>query len=246
MDRKTSIVLVLLLLLVFMIVTVNAGTQLTQMMPSLRFPVDMKDPPPFMGWLQEHDSIIVTHAPDNLQWSSIDPLGSDCRLPSGPILAGDRITACYGMVTLRWIHGNYLIGKWQFAERDQSYEPPETQQENPTSEEPELLPTITITKPTKNALYIRNTYIKKFSKTVLIGPVTIETKISNPDNLQLGGVKFYIDGELKCHDTSAPYTWKWNEKTVGKHTIKVEVCSETYETLASNQLTISTLNLKVG
>jgi len=245
MDRKTSIVLVLLLLLIFAIVTANAGTQLTRLVPSLRFPVDMKDPPPFMGWLQEYDSILVTHAPYNLYWDSVDPLGSDCKLPTGPILAGDRITDCYGTITLRWIHGNYLIGEWEFYEREKPDEPEETQ-DTPITEESEILPTIKITKPSKNALYVRNLFIKSFSKTVLIGYIDIEAKISNPDNTPIAGVKFCIDGEIKCYDTLAPYVWRWNEKTVGKHTIKAEVCSETDETLASNQITVSTLNLKVN
>lgn len=244
MDRKTSIVLVLLLILIIAIVTVNAGTQI---IPSFRFPVKIQDPPPFIGWLPEHDSILVTHAPDNIYWSSIDPLQSDCQIPTaGPILAGDRITNCYGEITLRWIHGNYLIGKWEFSEREK---PDETEpQDTPTADEPpeEILPTIKIIKPSKNALYVRNLLIKSFSKTVVIGQIDVEAKVSNPDNIPITGVKFYIDGEIKCYDTLTPYVWRWNEKTIGKHTITVEVCSETDEELASSQITVSTLNLKIN
>ena len=51
----------------------------------------------------------------------------------------------------------------------------------------------------------------------------VQITASATDNVAVSQVSFYIDGILKCTDSSAPYTCNWNTKkaTSGAHTIKV-------------------------
>lgn len=53
------------------------------------------------------------------------------------------------------------------------------------------------------------------------GSVTISVSASDPSGIQR--IEFYIDGNLKATDYTAPYTYQWNTKTVkpGTHTILV-------------------------
>ncbi|MCD6473636.1 MAG: hypothetical protein J7K47_01835, partial [Thermoplasmata archaeon] len=52
-----------------------------------------------------------------------------------------------------------------------------------------------------------------------IGGITIIT--STHDNLVIDRVEFYIDDLLKSVKTEEPYCYRWDEKVIGMHTIKV-------------------------
>ena len=55
---------------------------------------------------------------------------------------------------------------------------------------------------------------------IIIGNITIN--VSATDNLTgIDKVEFYIDDELKASLSKEPYEWLWDEKIIGKHTIKV-------------------------
>ena len=81
---------------------------------------------------------------------------------------------------------------------------------------------VDLTKPL-NALYINDERIVPFPKARIIGSITIEAEIEDswhgPSEAEK--VEFYIDGVLKATDTSEPYNWTWDQKTFGRHIIKV-------------------------
>ena len=58
------------------------------------------------------------------------------------------------------------------------------------------------------------------NKAIIIGKITIVAEAQDqPAGIEK--VEFYIDGSLKAEDNSTPYEWIWDERTIGKHTIKV-------------------------
>ncbi|HEC87039.1 MAG TPA: hypothetical protein ENI49_04135, partial [Thermoplasmatales archaeon] len=75
-----------------------------------------------------------------------------------------------------------------------------------------------ITKPEK-ALYIVNNKILSLFTPLIIGSIDIEVNVF--EELDINHVEFYIDDKFKANDTTEPYVWTWDEKTFGRHTIKV-------------------------
>ena len=81
-------------------------------------------------------------------------------------------------------------------------------------------PTINITFPKKNHIYIFGLDKGRIPfGTIIIGGITIIT--STHDNLVIDRVEFYIDDLLKSVKTEEPYCYRWDEKVIGIHTIKV-------------------------
>lgn len=77
---------------------------------------------------------------------------------------------------------------------------------------------IDIIKPEK-ALYLNNEKLfQLFIATLILGPITIETDVTGGSATK---VEFYIDNVLKYTDSSAPFSWLWDETIYFKHTIKV-------------------------
>jgi len=80
-------------------------------------------------------------------------------------------------------------------------------------------PVITILRPQGKHLYLFDREIVSISKLpVIIGKITImvnATSINGVDE-----VAFYIDGVNKAIINQKPYSWVWDEKNFGKHTIK--------------------------
>ena len=52
---------------------------------------------------------------------------------------------------------------------------------------------------------------------MIIGPITIEADARG----EISKVEFYIDDNLKSTDYDKPYSWLWDEFTIGNHEIKV-------------------------
>jgi parallel beta-helix repeat protein len=75
-----------------------------------------------------------------------------------------------------------------------------------------------ITKPRRGYLYMADREIisTPFGNTIIIGGITIN--VATNDFVK---VDFYVDNKLKNTDTEPPFQWKWNEKAVWKHTVKV-------------------------
>jgi hypothetical protein len=80
-------------------------------------------------------------------------------------------------------------------------------------------PLVKIIKPL-NAIYIFNKPILPFRMPIVIQSITIEVNASDNQS-GIDRVEFYIDGVLKGNDSSAPYSYDWNEIRSGKRTIKV-------------------------
>ena len=73
------------------------------------------------------------------------------------------------------------------------------------------------------AFYINNKRVMPYYKTRIIGSIDIEI-YSHEDwygHSEVDRVEFYIDGKLKAEKDSEPFVWTWDEKKIGKHTIKV-------------------------
>jgi len=79
-------------------------------------------------------------------------------------------------------------------------------------------PIVNLTKPEKS-LYVYNRRILPFFIPLIIGKITIEANAT--DNFHVDRVEFYIDDVLQANDTTEPYSWTWNSKTLFSHTIKV-------------------------
>ena len=89
--------------------------------------------------------------------------------------------------------------------------------------EPERIQ-LDISKPL-NAIYLNNVRIMPYPRCILIGNVEVEVSIHdewfrNKDE-DVARVEFYLDDELQETRESAPFTWAWNEKTVGNHILKI-------------------------
>ena len=81
-----------------------------------------------------------------------------------------------------------------------------------------------------NAMYTKNKLFMPFPRTVIFGDIDIEVVVVDYwyDPIYVERVDFYIDNNLKISDTSAPYIWTWNEKSLlkHKHTISVKTYDE--------------------
>ncbi len=81
---------------------------------------------------------------------------------------------------------------------------------------------VDIAKPLR-ALYLNNNRIIPFIKSRIIGSIDVEAFVyeswHEPGDVEK--IEFYIDDDLKATLTSKPYTWTWNKRTFGKHTVKV-------------------------
>ena len=96
-------------------------------------------------------------------------------------------------------------------------------------------PYIKITQP-QNGLYFSNKKFISLYQPWIFGPIDIS--VETYSKYQITKVKFLIDNEVQQIDTSAPYTWTWNQKTIqGKHTLKVIVVDAS-EASAVDQITV--------
>jgi len=97
-------------------------------------------------------------------------------------------------------------------------------------------PSVNITLPKKGYLHMFGVARWKIPiGTIIIGGIKI--KVSATDNLAIDRVEFYIDDTLKEVKTEPPYFYPWNEKVLGRHTIKVLVYDK------SNNVGVDELNV---
>ncbi|RLF26946.1 MAG: hypothetical protein DRN05_06355, partial [Thermoplasmata archaeon] len=79
---------------------------------------------------------------------------------------------------------------------------------------------ITITYPKENGIYLLGRKIPSLGfikKPVILGRITIETKVISNDTLQ--NVEFYLDNNLLYTDEEPPYQYMLAKPIFGKHTI---------------------------
>ena len=82
-------------------------------------------------------------------------------------------------------------------------------------------PTVEITKPLENMLYLLDKEITALSFNFIIGQITIEVEADDIDGT-ITKVEFYIDGVLKHNITEGPFKYNWNEKIFGFKKISVK------------------------
>jgi len=220
-----------------------------------KFEGDLKyldDPPIFPGFAKNSDSLVVTSASFNAEWSKIDKKDSICILPEGKISAGDTISGCKGTVILVYTPAEQTIGIWEFGSSKKNTEPKEEDpfnydEGNETDiDENIVIPKITITKPDINSFYILNN--KKFNThiTRIIGDIDIETKIKNTSDINVSFVKFYINDEYVYKAEEPPFMWNWNEKLINKKcTIKVVAYNEHLGELSEDHISVVITNFQI-
>jgi hypothetical protein len=87
------------------------------------------------------------------------------------------------------------------------------------------VPHITIIKPDA-ALYVLNHRIIDCAVPFIIGAIDVEINTSD-EGSGIEYVQFYINGELQGNITSAPFTWRWTQRTFGKQTLTVRAYNAT-------------------
>lgn len=80
-------------------------------------------------------------------------------------------------------------------------------------------PSVSIEKPREGYLYIFNREIIPFSKTVIIGRITVKADASDAES-GINRVEFYINDELIYTDAEIPYEWTWEKISFGSYNIK--------------------------
>jgi hypothetical protein len=101
---------------------------------------------------------------------------------------------------------------------------------------------VNIARPKEGHLYVSDQEIMPtiFHSTIIIGEITIKADAYDEDGVDR--VEFYIDGVLKSSDTEYPYGWLWDEKTMGRHTIKV-VAYDNASNIASDEEKVMIFNI---
>jgi hypothetical protein len=87
------------------------------------------------------------------------------------------------------------------------------------------VPRVTITKP-DTAFYIFNQKITDCSAPLIIGVIDVEVNASDEEN-GIAYVQFLVNNELQGNITTAPYTWRWTQRTFGKQTLTVRAYNAT-------------------
>ena len=94
-------------------------------------------------------------------------------------------------------------------------------------------PTVTIEKPGKY-LYISDREIIPTGTAIILGNITVS--VSAADNLTgIDGIEFYVDDELKATVEGEPYEWLWDERIMGRHTLKAVAYDNAGNTAAAEQ-----------
>jgi outer membrane protein assembly factor BamB len=85
------------------------------------------------------------------------------------------------------------------------------------------LPSITMTKPIKDAIYFMNIKIRDLLPhygTKVIGPIMVKVD-AYQEPFGIDRVEFYLDDKLVSTDTQSPYRWAWVNLSFGEHKIHV-------------------------
>jgi hypothetical protein len=98
-----------------------------------------------------------------------------------------------------------------------------------------------IVKPIERSIYVFNELYRQSLLTVVIGGIDIIATVQDPLISSADTVNFFVNGELiksTDYDTSeANYSFQWNEKTIGRTTIKVAV-NNSEEQIASDEIDV--------
>jgi len=130
-------------------------------------------------------------------------IGIDLNVPSG------------GTASVEW---NDLIYNttysWYAIADDTMYETKSDTWSFKTIDIDDTPPIVSITKPEKGLYIFNRKILPRFIRPALIiGSITIEVNAKDADS-GIEKVEFYICGELKGNDTSAPYTFEWKRDRI--------------------------------
>ena len=124
------------------------------------------------------------------------------------------------------VHGGYLgndaetlsYGKWNvydsLAPEFETYETIVKLAQNKSEENPMIY----IEKP-RNYLYIFDREVISLKKPIILGRITVVVDAYDKDGISK--VEFYIDDIIRFTDHDTPYSWLWDEFTIGWHEIRV-------------------------
>ncbi len=268
MTKKGLFAIFLIIALLFLVVSANA---LPKIFPNVQFPIggnqgnmfgDYEDlltkPGPRISFLkQSGNQILICKSPAGYDWSEFDKGKSQCLLPEGAVMAGDVIKNCEGTVTIIHKATNEIAISATFTDplteeekEKQDTDPDPVDQnkddENNQDTQEKTQFEIKITKPAEKKSYIRDIQLKERDNTLVIGNIDVETDITNPDNIGIQKVVFSVDNKEKYTDDEGPtYSWSWDEKIFGKHTITVSVYDKKGNLLDSDEIKITILNFDI-
>jgi hypothetical protein len=80
-------------------------------------------------------------------------------------------------------------------------------------------PAIGFEQPTYGHLYLWGKEILPLKRTMIIGETTIST-MAHDESSGIDRVEFYVDDELKHTVSDEPFEWLWDERILGRHTLK--------------------------
>jgi hypothetical protein len=96
-------------------------------------------------------------------------------------------------------------------------------------------PTVFITSPEKNEVYVSNKKLLPFFTTLIIG--NIDIAVDAFDNTEVKQVEYYIDDQKVGTVTTEPYLWSWTQVAFFKHIIKV-VAIDAFENQGEQELSV--------
>jgi len=97
-----------------------------------------------------------------------------------------------------------------------------------------------LSKPRPGYLYLFNKEVMPtlLGRTVIIGQIDIDAAAAT----DITRVEFYVDSDLKYTAESEPYSWLWDERAIGRHTVKIVGYKEGGNTV-ENSLDVIIFNL---
>ncbi|MCD6237088.1 MAG: carboxypeptidase regulatory-like domain-containing protein, partial [Thermoplasmata archaeon] len=102
---------------------------------------------------------------------------------------------------------------------------------------------VKITKPVKGGVYFRDKelFVLPFNISIIIGPITIEANVTNATGS--AQVEFLINNDSKATDSTEPYNYTYDEKSIGFYTIKA-IAKDSANRTAEDSVSALIINLK--
>jgi hypothetical protein len=150
-------------------------------------------------------------------------IGTDLNVPSG------------STALVQWGDLSYnTTYSWYAIADDTMYETKSDTWSFTTIDIDDTPPIVSITKPQKGLYIFNSKILPRFIRPALIiGSITIEVNATDADS-GIEKVEFYICGELKGNDTSAPYTFEWVKDRIHLfHIFVIKVVAYNYDGVSS-------------
>lgn len=112
-------------------------------------------------------------------------------------------------------------------------------------------PSIIITKPEQQKLYLFNSEqiisilwksFYKLSRTIVVGPLSVEAMANDVEPSQIERVEFYLDGIFQSSDQIPPFQWMWSKPSAGIHVLRVQlIYDDGLHSLSSERIVLKIL-----